>query len=251
MKINKQKRIGEVIFFVEGENPEFEIIEKIFNQFLGYEVIESKRSNKQIKELIGHDKNSKVILLNTPTNNINSLEDEKEFYDYIFKEYVLSLNIDTINSPIYFIFDRDPKNNRKGLVEKLLCKLTSSQNDTEEQNGLLILSYPSLESFVISLHEQDSYMIKKQLGKEAKDYVLLQNYKIEINEKTLKTSIMAFAEFLKKEHLIEEFCDIVNKIEEIGINIFKMQDKLYSKERLFYCVSQLMEILLDLQIVEF
>ena len=249
MIINKQKRIGNVIIFAEGENPEFEIIENIFHKFLGYSVIKSKRSDKIVVELKGHDKYSNIIILNTPTSNINSLNDVNSFFDFIFNEYALPLNIDTTNNPVYFVFDRDPYNNRKGVVEKLLTKLNNSQNDIEEQNGLLILSYPSLESFTISLFEKNSNEIKIALGKDVKGYVDSKKYRNTINEETLTRAVSIFVEFLLKNCIVESNNEVSQKLDSIGVEIFKIQDKLYSKEKLFYCVSQIVEILIDLQII--
>lgn len=250
MKINKQKRIGEIIIFAEGEEPEFQIIENIFHKYLGYTIIKSKRSNKDVIELKGHDKYSKVILLNTPTSNIKNLKNGNQFYDYIFKDYVLPLNIDTINNPVYVIFDRDAPNNRESIVEKMLTRLNNSQNDTDEQNGLLLLSYPSSEAFLISLSETNSYARKMKLGKHLKEIIRNGNYTQTINDETISNATNEFINFLIDYNLLDKPKDLVNKLDTIGSEIFKIETDLFGKESLFYCVSQIVEILIDLQIIE-
>lgn len=251
MIINKQKRIGSIIIFTEGETPEFEIIEKIFNKFLGYSIVKKSRYQSNMIELQGHDRFSKVVLLNTPTSNINSLKDAKSLYDYIFKEYVLPLDLDTINNPVYFIFDRDPENNRQGIVENLLKKLTESQSDNDEQNGLLLISYPSIEAFLLSMNEKASYDNKVRLGTELKQTINLKKYKSDLDENKLLNAVNEFIDFLMKFSIISHEEEVVDKLDVLGIMIFKLQTDLYSKERLFYCLSQVVELLIDLQIIGF
>ena len=243
MIINKQKKIGQVVIFTEGENPEFEIIENIFNKLLGYSIIKKSRNDKEITELIGYDNYSKILLLNAPTSNINSISNELEFLDFIFNEYALTMDIDTINNPVYFIFDRDPENNRQGLVEKLLKKLTNSQNDTEEQNGLLLLNYPSIESFILSLNENNSYK------HEEKEYIQLNSYTASIDETNFVNAINNFIEYLKSNSIINNPSEVKNELDSLGINIFNKQKQLYNTKKVFSCVSQLIEILIDLQII--
>lgn len=250
MKINKHKRIGEIIIFAEGEKPEFEVIENIFHHYLGYSITKVKRSEKLVTELQGDDQYSKVILLNTPSSNLNSISNESAFFDYIFNEYADKLDLDTQNDAVYFVFDRDPMNNRQGIVAKLLNKLTNSQNDSDEQNGLLLLSYPSIESFTLSMTETNSFQIQYKLGKELKDYVIQQGYDNTINDESLGNAVCEFINFLEQKFIIKEASDILNKLDIIGLEIFKIQKDIYSRENLFYCISQLVEILIDLQIIE-
>lgn len=250
MRINKQKRIGEVIIFAEGEHPEFEIIENIFHKYLGYSIAKVKRSEKIVTNLQGYDEYSKITLLNTPSSNINSILDETSFFDYIFNEYALSLDLDTKNNPVYFIFDRDPVNNRQGIVEKLLNKLTCSQNDSDEQNGLLLLSYPSIEAFTLSINEKNSFSTKCKLGNDLKEIVADKNYDCSITDAKLQNAVCEFINFLEQKSIINNKEDILNKLDVIGLEIFNIQKQNYSRENVFYCISQLVEILIDLQIIE-
>ena len=86
MKINKNKRIGQIVIIVEGFLTEFEYIEEIFHRYLGYEVISNSLKDKNYKILQGKDKYSKVFIINAPTNNICSIKDKESFDDYIHFE---------------------------------------------------------------------------------------------------------------------------------------------------------------------
>lgn len=55
MKINKNKRIGEIVIIVEGSVTEFNYVEEIFQSYLGYHVISHSRKDESVKILKGHD----------------------------------------------------------------------------------------------------------------------------------------------------------------------------------------------------
>ncbi len=69
-----------------------------------------------------------------------------KLYNILSKEYNRSLK----NIPIYIIWDRDPESNDEEIVFKLLNTFTSAQDNNYEMNGLLLLSYPCIETYEIS-----------------------------------------------------------------------------------------------------
>lgn len=72
MKLNKNKRIGRVLFIVEGSQTEFSILKRIFCNLLGYSYIE-KRRNKQKYFVSETDRFSKVAVINTRESNIRDI----------------------------------------------------------------------------------------------------------------------------------------------------------------------------------
>lgn len=44
MKLIKNKRVGKILFIVEGSKHEFSLIKKIFEDLLGYQRIEKRRN---------------------------------------------------------------------------------------------------------------------------------------------------------------------------------------------------------------
>lgn len=251
MKLNKKKRIGEIIIIIEGDHPELEIIETIFHKILGYTIKVQTRHQEIVRELHGYDKNSIIKVISSPTSNLIDVVNINDFYDKMYSEIAVKLDLDLINNPVYILFDRDPGNNRQSKVLKLLEKLKQSQTTSDEQNGLLLLSYPSIESYIISMFESNSYHNEQRLGKDAKNLLDSKNYNInDAAESHLINSAKEFLNFLKANSLINENEDIFTNIESIGIELFHFQTKKYSKTRLFNCVSQFVEILIDLRILD-
>ena len=250
MKINKNKRIGQIVIIVEGFLTEFEYIEEIFHRYLGYEVISNSLKDKNYKILQGKDKYSKVFIINAPTNNICSIKDKESFDDYIHFELSKLPILNIFNNQTYIIFDRDPLNNRYGITRNLLSTYNKSLKDDDTLNGLLLLSYPALESFLISLNEDNSFKTKYKLGKELKEYVKDNEYSISnLNDESIERAYQNFSNFLIIENIINSSKDLLDN-KKLGLNIFDIEQVLYKKENLFYSFSQLIEILIDLQIIE-
>ena len=250
MKINKNKRIGKIVIIVEGEVTEFEYIEEIFNKYLGYTLKSKTRKNDDFIELHGHDDFSTVYLINAPSNNIKSIKNDLDFENYIYSKLSKLPIQNNFNYQTYIVFDRDPINNRCNLVLNLISKYNESITDDERINGLLLLSYPAIESFLVSLHETDSYNLKYKLGKDLKGYIKSNNYCISsLNDNKVKQAYDNFLDFLITKNIINSKDDILDN-KELGLKIFDIEQELYKKQNLFYVFSQLIEILIDLQIIE-
>lgn len=250
MKINKTKRIGQIVIIVEGAVTEFLYIEQMFHNYLDYEVVSNSRKDNEIRVLKGHDKYSKVFIINAPTNDIVSINDDEKIEQYIYDKLSLLPIINNFNYQTYIVFDRDPKNNSYKIVKNLLSKYNSSLTNDESLNGLLCLSYPALESFLISLYEKDSYELKMKFGKDLKEYIREKCYTIDdLNANKIMMAYENLLSFLSKNKFINEEQEITN-VEQYGLQIFEAQQELYKIENKFNCISQLLEILIDLQIIE-
>ncbi len=250
MKINKNKRIGQIVIIVEGAVTEFTYIEEILHNYLEYEVISNSRKDDNIRILQGHDKYSKVFIINAPTNDIVSIDDDNEIEQYIFAKLSRLPIINNFNYQTYIIFDRDPKNNNHKVVKKLISKYRNSLTNDETVNGLLLLSYPAIESFLISLYEIDSYRLKMKLGKDVKEYLSTKDFSIKnLNDDKLKSAYDNLFSFLRHSNIINSEIEL-NNVENLGLPILEIEQEIYKKENKFNCISQLLEILIDLQIME-
>lgn len=114
-KFNKDKNIGSVLYIVEGERREINLLGHIFKEILKYdEVIGIDRmGNERIKYISKKNKNSKIFIINSEQSNIQSIANT-QFRDEqvkILKQYDDEFNYEDI--PIYYIFDCDRKNDRK------------------------------------------------------------------------------------------------------------------------------------------
>lgn len=118
MKLNKNKRIGRVLFIVEGSQTEFSILKRIFCNLLGYSYIE-KRRNKQKYFVSETDRFSKVAVINTRESNIRDISSNEEYLDQVCdvlrEEYKFPID----QSAIYYLFDRDPKSNTDIQINKI------------------------------------------------------------------------------------------------------------------------------------
>ena len=120
-KFNQNKNIGSVLYIVEGERREINLLGYIFKDILKYdEVIGIDRTgNERIKYISKENKNSKVFIINSKQSNIQSIANT-EFRDEQVK--ILKLyddEFDYEDIPIYYIFDCD-RINDKEVIENII-----------------------------------------------------------------------------------------------------------------------------------
>ena len=154
LKINIKKNIGSVLIIVEGQF-EFDLLKHIFVNILHYKYIEKSRNQKIFKSydkfVMKGNENSSIIVINSKNSNLSSIKKDKDYLNELFKYLYVEYGIDIKNIHVYFIWDRDNKSNPVGVTKELLSKFGNSlENKNEEMNGLLLLSYPCIESYIIS-----------------------------------------------------------------------------------------------------
>ena len=170
-KLDKSKNIGNVIFVVEGGRPvtggtELRLLKQIFSDILGYEVQELRRG---CDEFIGHGCNSfsRVFALNLPKNQLTQLTEES--LDELFRRLKADFGIKPEDCPIFFLYDRDflsyGPNELRGRYVK---KYTDPYSDEKGNQGQLLLSYPAVESFLLSCIQEDVYRQSFFLGRDVK-----------------------------------------------------------------------------------
>ncbi len=197
MKINKDKSIGRVLFIVEGGKNEFSLLRRIFCNVLGYEYIE-KRRNRPDFFVSKNTCTSKVAVINTEESNISDICDENCYLDSVFELLISKYDFPVDRSAIYYLFDRDPKSNVDvELIKKLILTLTNPyENDNGLRGGLLLLSYPSVESYNISNFIDDTHLTEIALGGDVKTYVAA-NHQIQLNKISEVTIVKASTEMMK------------------------------------------------------
>ncbi len=211
MKINKDKHIGRVLFIVEGSQTEFSILRRIFCNLLGYSYIE-KRRNRPSYFTSTQDRFSQVAVINTRESNIRDISENETYLDDVFDVLREQYQFPVDQSAIYYLFDRDPKSNTdSALIEKYILSLANPyDNEDGYKAGQLLLSYPSIESYIISNFKDDTRLLRFELGKDAKAFIGantdIQTNKI--SEETLIKAAYEFLEYLKSEKIefdIDEF----------------------------------------------
>ena len=170
-KIDRSKNIGNVIFVVEGGRPEtggteLRLLKKIFADILGYEVQELRRG---CDEFIGYGSNPhfRVFALNLPKNQLTQLNDE--VVDQLFRRLREEFDIKPEDCPIFYLYDRDFLSYRPNeLRGKYVCKYTDPYSDENGNQGQLLLSYPAVESYLMSCMQDDVFQQSFFLGKDLK-----------------------------------------------------------------------------------
>ena len=252
-KINIEKNIGSVVYTVEGEKREINLLGYIFKEILKYdEVIGIDRSGKErIKYINKKNKNSRVFIINSQKSNIQSITNE-EFTNKqiaILKNYDDEFNYEDV--PIYYIFDcdreKDQENIRKLLSMYVNAREPSNENRFDNIGGMLLLSYPAIETFIISNFESKMSEFDKRFNFENKT---LKEY---INDKHYDNHKMSI------KTLSNAFKELVNSLININVNTINLDNTREFNNKVFdyeqikdnkYMLSLLLISFIDLGIIE-
>jgi len=249
-RINKDKRTGNVLYIVEGARKEFNLIINLFQDILGFEYVAGiSREGKEYGELTKPGQiNSKIYIINTENSNVKSITDingfiEKQIeeinkYDFDFRyEYI----------PIYYIFDCD-RHQDEDDIHDLVKDLNNSREGTEfnKIGGMLLLGYPSIESYVISHFENDifDFYNRNNASTKLKQYTGDNQYDFaRMNITTLKS---AFEEMIKSIMYLGVNDIDVDNFKDANVKIFEKEQEKNNKVLL----SLLLVSLMDLGIIE-
>lgn len=250
MKLNKKKNIGRVIYVVEGEKKEITVLNKIFRDILNYSVVNfSRRQKEPLLFQSEENAHSQVFVINTQSSNIDSVSNGKDYLDGIYEELFTEYNLDPNDAAIYYVFDRDPKSNKESTVLDLMKTLGNSRDNDYESNGLLLLNYPSFESFIVSCFKKDSYKLKlssKLIKKYLGEHDVQQN---NIVDASLVHASNEMLEAIKHiGHIIVTDQDLDN-FSEINIKVYHEQEK-NKHEDTYTLLSLFLISLIDLGLIE-
>ncbi len=253
--INKDKRIGTVVIFLEGEQTEIQIFQKIFHDILGYKPVTIRRRGKKVfthtvnlKPDVGNSAN--IFLFNLRKPQVKAINDYR-FRDDLYKEVLLEYGIDLKNKPVYYVWDRDPGSNSAEDTRALIERLGSANGNTmanpkqDYENGLLILSYPAAESYIIS---------------HLKPVKFVSNTSLKTYVKQEKMRIRDFSQ----DGLIKAVHTMHRRMEGFGISsydtdsfsgthlsLYEDEEKVYKSKGDYLIFSLISVILVDLGILNF
>ena len=249
MRINKDKHIGRVLFIVEGSQTEFSLLRRIFCNILGYSYVEKRRNRLSYFSSV-RDSFSRVAVINTRESNIRDISENENYLDDVFDVLREKYQFPVDQSAIYYLFDRDPKSNTDtSLIEQYILSLANPyDNKNGYKAGQLLLSYPSIESFIISNFKETSHSMHFSLGKDTKVYIG-GHTDVQVNKITEKTLIKATCEFL--DYLdSEKIVFDIDDFSEASYAVFTKQEKEYLSGRGFKLFSMLTLAFLQMGIVE-
>lgn len=245
--LNKEKSIGKVLFIVEGNRKEHTLLTHIFGKILDYDVVNVKRNGKPV---LGYksksNSNSMVFVFCSEESAMNSINTGQEYLNSVFKVLWEKYKLDSNNTATYYIFDRDPMSNKAKVVEELTEILRSSRDNGYERNGLLIVSYPSVESFVIACFDNTCHE-HHLTAAEAKKYIdgnKFQQNKIDEERIEIATDYMLqfILEKVDNGFSINELDDF----SKTGKSIFEIEEKEYKNTEGYHLLSLLSIAFLDM-----
>jgi len=253
LKLNYNKNIGQVIYIVEGEKTEVELLQHIFTKILNYNYTTITRGQNSLERYQSKtNPNSRIFVINTLNPQISSIKSGKEYLDMLFKTIHNQYNLDVTRAAVYYIFDRDPKSNPSNIVCELIGDLKNSRDNDDEMGGLLLISYPAIEAYLFECFINNCYSFPITNAKIAKRQVIKFDCKTE--KLTAENLLSAAKEMLKSifhlssnQFRIEEIDNFAARNKEI---FDYQEDNLLSVDR--YILLSLLSIsFIDLGIIEF
>ncbi|MFV0518704.1 MAG: hypothetical protein ACK5LY_00380 [Lachnospirales bacterium] len=252
LQIVKNKRLGRVVFVVEGNKTEILLLKVIFMNILGYSYISHNRNNTDFKFINPKDKNSVVYVFNSANSNIKSILNAEVIADevtaYIQEKYEKDFAIEY--AAIYYLFDRDYKSNKSEIVVELIEKYGNARDilDNYGRQGMLLLSYPCIEAYFMECLQKNYERFRFSLGKELKPFIEKKKknpYKIK--EQNL---IIGFRNSVKMARRLKiKYIDL-DDFSECNKTIFNEQEKLLEKYNSYNLFSTLSFALLDLGVIK-
>ena len=250
ISINKSKSIGKVLYIVEGSKTEPFLLDHIFGKLLGYQIEMSLRGKNYRKYRAKDNPLSRVFVINSEQSNIMYINDPNDYLDDLFAELITEYDFDVDNSAIYYLFDRDDQSNTDTeFIKELITKLINSRsNPGYERQGMLLLSYPSVESFTLSNFMKSSINIECDTGKHFKQY--LEANKINHRRIDENTLIFAVNELIDALKLINECKYDLDDISECSNSVFEYEESYKQENDVYRALSLLTISLLDLGLID-
>lgn len=250
MRINKDREIGYVIYIVEGSSTEFNLLKRIFCSVLGFEYIEKRRNSERFFEVKKDNGffRSKIAVINTSNSNITDISDE-EYLDELFELLINEFHFPVDKATIYYLFDRDPGSNKAEDVRRYVEMLRNPIDNADGMKaGLLLLSYPCIESYLVSCFVKDTYRLEFGIGNRLKPYIG-QNSIIQMNKITEETLLLAADEFLSFLNSLKLFFDLDN-FADTSLIVFDKQEEKFDREQVFNLFSMLSLSFIQMGIIE-
>lgn len=269
-RIDKEKNIGNVIFVVEGGRAEtggteLRLLKKIFTDILNYEVQELRRGSE---EFIGYGINHqfRVFALNLPKNQLTQLTEDS--LDQLFSRLKEEFDVKPEDCPIFYLYDRDVLSyHRNELRGKYVKKYTDPYGTDNGDQGQLLLSYPAIESFLLSCIKDDIAKESCKLGQEAKTILtneICPEDSVNQEDVHVRTVDLVFPEKVQEAegHLLHSIREMDNGLNTMGVqtydldnlaptllDVYDYQQQKYNEEGVFSLVSLVGMALLELGVI--
>ena len=182
--------------------------------------------------------------------DIINIKKDNQYLNNLFAELIENYDFDIDNAAIYYIFDRDRKSNRdEEFIENMLNLLANSRDNAGyDRQGLLLLSYPSIESFTVSNFEKNSFDTRVDTGKKLKEYAHQNNYNHQrINEGTI---LFAAKELLHALDIIGDISLDIDNFSTDNRKIYDYEEEEFRNSKAYRLLGLLIIALIDLGLIE-
>ena len=193
------------------------------------------------------------MIINSKTSNMDTINNT----DFIDKQIKLlkesGLDYEYRNSAIYYVFDADRKED-KNIIRELAEHYTNSREPNEDAEnkfnsigGMLLLSYPAIETFIISNFETDMRNFGDRFNfksQKLKEYI--HNKKYSNNKMSINTLCNAFTELIKSLKKINIDKINLDNTKELNVDILNYEESVNNQ----YMLSLLLISFVDLGIIE-
>ena len=196
---------------LEGTKTEIDLLYQIFGTLLDYDCESFSRSNDYRHYQSKVHPHSSVFIINTQNSNIKSAQEPSEYLQNLFTLLIEKYQFPGNRAAIFYLFDRDVRsNNNIAIIKELLTNLSNSRIATNyDTPGLMLLSYPAVESFIYSNFETNVFDQTCELGKTLKKVLHQKNYSLaSITENTL----------------LQAYTTLVSDLDKMGISTFDIDD---------------------------
>lgn len=250
IQLNKDKSIGKVLYIVEGGKTEPYILHRIFTKIFDYQLEMFLRDKGYHKYNSKENVTSQVFVINAEESNIKNIAKDNEFLNNLFAELIENYDFDVDNAAIYYFFDRDSKSNTDPkFIEDMLSILANArENKGFQRQGLLLLSYPSIESFTLSNFEKQSFDRRFETGTNLKECLHKSGINHQnISEESIVSAVRELFHALG-EMEIQNFD--IDAFGETNREIFDYEENVYVTEGVYRALSLLCVSLIDLGLIE-
>lgn len=249
--LNRNKSIGKVVFVVEGDKKEHTLLRHVFNHVLDYSVIDVKRNKSNYTKYVSNNNpNSRIFVVSAKSSNLKSAgEDGKAYLDSVFSTLYNDYSLDTTNAAVYYVFDRDNESNFFSVAEKLSRTLKNSRDNGIDANGLLLLSFPCVESYIKSCIDDYKF---ETIGtpKELKEIVSSSSYQYnQIEELSLIRAcnymLLGINQICGRDLKASDLDDFA----DLGCKLLSEENDLYLDKKQYRILSLLSVAFIDLGII--
>ncbi len=247
MKLKPNKRIGKVLYLVEGDVDEVLILRHIFSDVLHYSVVTYDKRNDNVTYLFNpNDKYSKAFIVPMKYSAISKIEDSVGYVEYIYSK-LKGYGLEKDECARYLIFDRDIGSNSYKKFKSLFKTFKNSLDNNLEINGLLLVSYPCVQSLLCECFGDDVNCATSDSMKcYAKKYDVC-----DIKEKELLTGAESMIKTILRILQEQRFDNsVLDDMEEMNCCILSSQDNYYKQSGAYITLSLVFLSFVDLGIIE-